>query len=272
MIVRNAAPQMNLFRTRGTNLQGAMVSQSEGSLMFGGVAWAAALAAGLIAATGAWAKARPPLVPIALVEDVSGTTADVEFMDYVGTGQVITLAPKDVLVLSYLKSCAHETITGGTVRVGADKSEVEGGKVVRTRVACDGGKMRLASQTANASGASSFRLQSAPVEPVLYAAQPMIQLPKLAADANRTLTFERLDKPAPRVEVAVAGDIAAGGYFDLATTDMKPLTRGGVYRASIGGSNVTFRVDAKAKAARTGGKAKPQKLPVLGRLLRFPQG
>ena len=37
-------------------------------------------------------------------------------MDYVGSGQVITLQPRDMLVLSYLKSCAHETITGGTVR------------------------------------------------------------------------------------------------------------------------------------------------------------
>ena len=39
----------------------------------------------------AFAKAPPPLVPTALVEDVKSTTADVEFMDYVGTGQVIEL-------------------------------------------------------------------------------------------------------------------------------------------------------------------------------------
>ncbi len=244
--------------------------------MLRGVVWGTALAVGLVAATDADAKARPPLIPIALVEDVSGTTADVEFMDYVGTGQVIKLAPKDVLVLSYLKSCAHETITGGTVRVGAEKSDVEGGKVVRTRVTCDGGKMRLASQTANASGASSFRLQSAPVEPVIFAAQPMIQLPKLADGANRILTFERLDKPGSRVEVAVPGDVAGNSYFDLAKTTMKPLTRGGVYRASVGGSTIMFRVDAKAKVAKSGGKAgktaKSQNLPVLGRLLRFPQG
>jgi hypothetical protein len=240
--------------------------------MFRGAVWGTALAVGLATATGAYAKARPPLIPIALVEDVSGTTADVEFMDYVGTGQVIKLAPKDVLILSYLKSCAHETITGGIVKVGADKSDVEGGKVVRTKVACDGGKMKLASQTANASGASSFRLQSAPVEPVLFAAQPMIQLPKLADGANRTLTFERVDKPAPRIEVAIAGDVAGGSYYDLAKTDMKPLTRGAVYRASVGGSTVMFRIDGKAKVAKSGGKAQPQKLPVLGRLLRFPQG
>src|SRR5262245_55871562 len=115
---------------------------------------AAAIAAGFFAATGAWAKAPAPLVPIALVEDVASTTAEVEFMDYVGTGQIIKLAPKDVLVLSYLKSCTHETITGGTVRIGSEQSDVEGGKISRTKVKCNGGNMRLASAEANASGAS----------------------------------------------------------------------------------------------------------------------
>jgi hypothetical protein len=60
-----------------------------------------------------------PMVPTALVEDVKSATADIEFMDYVGSGQVIKLEPGDVLVLSYLKSCEHEIITGGTVMVGA---------------------------------------------------------------------------------------------------------------------------------------------------------
>src|SRR5215216_2982001 len=101
-----------------------------------------------IAATDARARAPAPLVPTALVEDVKSATAEIEFMDYVGSGQVITLAPGDVLVLSYLKSCAHETITGGTVTVGAERSDVQGGKIVRAKVPCDGGKMRLSSQQA----------------------------------------------------------------------------------------------------------------------------
>ena len=70
------------------------------------------------AATQVSARAPAPLVPTALVEDVKSATADVEFMDYVGNRQVIKLGPSDVLVLSYLKSCEHETITGGTVVVG----------------------------------------------------------------------------------------------------------------------------------------------------------
>ena len=88
---------------------------------------AAACAAALAFSNPALARAPAPLVPTALVEDVKSASAEIEFMDYVGTGQVIKLAPSDVLVLSYLKSCEYETITGGTVRVGFDKSDVEGG-------------------------------------------------------------------------------------------------------------------------------------------------
>ena len=67
----------------------------------------------------ALARAAAPLVPAALVEEVKSVSAGIEFMDYVGPGEVIKLEPSDVLVLSYLKSCEHETITGGTVRVGS---------------------------------------------------------------------------------------------------------------------------------------------------------
>src|SRR5687767_10970686 len=109
---------------------------------------AAAGAAVVVLSSQAIAKAPAPLVPTALVEDVKSASADIEFMDYVGTGQVIKLEPKDVLVLSYLKSCEHETITGGTVRVGMDKSEVDGGKVARSKVPCNGGNMKLSAQQA----------------------------------------------------------------------------------------------------------------------------
>jgi hypothetical protein len=217
---------------------------------------------GILLSAGTWAKAPAPLVPIALVEDVNSASADVEFMDYVGTGQVIKLAPKDTIVLSYLKSCQHETITGGIVKIGADKSDVQGGKVVRAKVSCNGGKMQLASAEANVSGASSFRLQSAPISPVLYATAPMVQIPKLLATDPRTLLIERLDQPGERAEFAIGDDNA--GFYDLAKVKAKPLARGGVYRATIGTNKVTFKIDAKAKT--TG------KIPVVSRLLRFTPG
>ena len=114
------------------------------------ITFAATLA---VAATTAFARLATPLLPTALVEDVKSAAGEVEFMDYVGIGQVIRLGPRDVLVLSYLKSCAHETITGsaggGSVTVGLEASEVQGVQIVRTKVACDGGKIRLSSQQAS---------------------------------------------------------------------------------------------------------------------------
>src|SRR5580700_11232735 len=119
---------------------------------------AATVAALSAVATQVSAHGPAPLLPIALVEDVKSATADIEFMDYVGAGQVIRLEPRDVLVLSYLRSCEHETITGGTVVVGMERSEVRGGQLVRARVPCDGGNMRLSAQQASTSAASAFRL------------------------------------------------------------------------------------------------------------------
>ena len=66
-------------------------------------------------------------------------------MDYLKTGQVIRLGPRDTLVLTYMTSCVRETITGGTVTIGADLSEVQSGQVVRTRGQCGVGKMVLTS-------------------------------------------------------------------------------------------------------------------------------
>jgi hypothetical protein len=200
-----------------------------------------------------------PLVPTALVEDVRGATADVEFMDYVGTGQVIKLEPRDVLVLSYLKSCEHETITGGTVVVGAERSDVKDGQVVRTKVPCDGGKVRLTSQEASKSAASAFRLQSAEIHPTLYARSPLVQLPKTLASQDRTLLIQRTDRPGKPYELPIDDTTAAAGFFDLAKSKVT-LVRGAIYDASIGGHKLTFQIDAKAKSGPA---------PVVSRLVRI---
>jgi predicted nucleic acid binding AN1-type Zn finger protein len=210
----------------------------------------------------ALARAPAPLVPTALVEDVKSASADVEFMDYVGTGQVIKLEPSDVLVLSYLKSCEHETITGGTVRVGRDKSEVDGGKIARAKVPCNGGNMKLSSQQANASAASSFRLQNAAFEPTVYALPPVIELPKMRDGDGRTLVLQRTDRPSERFAVELDESLVNGGFYDLAKTDMR-LQLGKLYTVTLGDRKFTFKVDAKAKTGNT---------PLISRLLRFPPG
>src|SRR6202047_239065 len=74
----------------------------------------------------------------ALVENVTGRSAQVQVMDYVDAGQTIRLGPHDSIVLSYLHSCVRETITGGTGTGGGEQSDVQGGKRPRTKV--DGGE------------------------------------------------------------------------------------------------------------------------------------
>ena len=220
---------------------------------------AATVAAILAVATQVSAHAPAPLVPTALVEDVKSATADIEFMDYVGNGQVIKLGPGDVLILSYLKSCEHETITGGTVIVGAEHSEVRDGQIVEAKVPCDGGKIRLTSQQASKSAASAYRLQSADIKPRLYARSPLVQLPKVLATGDRTLLIERIDRKGERHELKIDDTIAAAGFYDLASMNLS-LARGAIYDASIGGHKMTFQIDAKAKSGPA---------PIVSRLLRF---
>ena len=220
---------------------------------------AAAAAAVVAVAAQVSAHVPAPLVPTALVEDVNSATADIEFMDYVGDGQVIKLEPHDVLVLSYLKSCEHETITGGTVIVGAERSDVRDGQIVRAKVPCDGGKMRLTSEQASKSAASAFRLQSADIQPKLYARTPVVRLPKVLASEDRTLLIERIDRRGERHEFKIDDTVAAAGFYDLAKINVS-LTRGAIYDASIGGHNMMFQIDAKAKSGTA---------PIVSRLLRF---
>jgi hypothetical protein len=73
---------------------------------------------------------------VAVVEELSGNPAAIEVMDYLETGQIIRLGAQETLVLSYLNSCMREKITGGTVTVGTQQSEVLSGKVERTKIPC----------------------------------------------------------------------------------------------------------------------------------------
>ncbi len=125
----------------------------------------AAFLGGMLAFAGA-AAAQPPA---AVVEDVTGKSAGVEMMDYVDVGKTIHLEPSDSLVLSYMKSCVRETITGGTVTVGAEQSDVQSGKVERTKVECDAGKMMLTAQQASQTASFVVRSLQVPAQKITRA-------------------------------------------------------------------------------------------------------
>jgi hypothetical protein len=194
--------------------------------------------------------------PVALVEEVRGNPAGVEFMDYVPIGKVIMLGSRDSIVLGYLTSCWHETITGGTVIVGREQSDVHGGKVSRTKVMCDGGQMALTPRQANQSAGTSNRDADEESPLTLYGLFPVIEAP-----AGAALLVVRTDRPGEHhVATLPARPGTRRSFIDFAGVN-KTLTAGGTYRASIRSREIVFRIDPGARA---------RGVPIIGRLLRFP--
>jgi hypothetical protein len=202
-------------------------------------------------------------VPAAIVEDLQGKVEGVEFMDYVAPGKVIRLGPKASVVLGYLKSCWRETITGGTVVVGAEQSMVHLGDTQRVKVDCDVNAVQLADREASQSAATTFRsLASGPQAAVtsspqltLYGLSPIVEV-----RGGGTLVVERVDVRGERYTVPIKGaSLVRGKFVDFARAH-KSLTAGGTYTASLGSRRTIFKIDPGATAGST---------PIIGRLLRL---
>ncbi len=208
------------------------------------------------------ALAASAAAPVAVVEDVQGKVTGVEFMDYVSPGQVIELGPRDSIVLSYLKSCWRESITGATVTVGDEQSTVRNGRVERTRVACGQARAPLSASQNSQGAAAVFRGTQGPAQPaapgpqLLHGRAPMVEVNHLRG----LLVISRDDVPIERFEFKVEGDaLLRGRFFDIARTSIL-LTRGAFYTATLGGVAVEFEIDPDAT---------PGAGPIAGRLLRF---
>jgi hypothetical protein len=200
-----------------------------------------------------------PQSPVAIVEEVSGNSADVGFMDYVEAGRVIRLAPKDSIVLSYMKSCVRESMTGGTMTVGTDHSEVaEPAVFERSTVACDAGKLMPSSDQGFQTAGLIFRAPAPSVpEPqfTLYGLSPMLRL-----GTAQPVKVERLDKKGERYAVSVAKkDLIRGAFYDFAKSK-RSFAPGGTYRLVQGSQQLIFRIDPNARPGMT---------PIIGRLVQF---
>jgi hypothetical protein len=108
--------------------------------------------------------------PAAIVEAVSNPTTGLRVEDALNVGQMIMLGEGGRLVVTYLRSCTRETITGGVVSVGTESSIVAGGEVQRERVECDGGRQLLAADQARKSAVVTYR--QIPLSARIVAADP----------------------------------------------------------------------------------------------------
>jgi hypothetical protein len=197
--------------------------------------------------------------PAALIEEIQGDVAGAELMDYVAPGQVIRLGSDGSLVISYLKSCRRETISGvGSVTVGPGESKVEGANLKNDVVNCDAGHAQASARETSEVAATIVRgigtdASSLP-QAIIYGASPIFE-----AKGRGTLVVERLDQPGDRQQIELNGRQFKGKFFDLAGTS-HPLTPGATYVATFGPSRLVFRVDAQAKAGPG---------PAVGRLIRM---
>lgn len=196
--------------------------------------------------------------PAAIVEEVKGDVAGVEFMDYVLPGKVIKLGAHGVLVLNYLRSCVRETITGGVVVVGTEQSKVSLAEVQSAKVDCIPPKTQLSEPEASQSAATAFRsinATSAPQPLSIYGVAPVFDLP-----GSGRLVIERSDVAGDRREIAVDKTaLIKGRFYDFARASIA-LMPGASYVASFGNRKIAFRVDPAAR---------PGDVPVVSRLLRF---
>jgi hypothetical protein len=203
------------------------------------------------------AAAEPPA---AVVEEVSGKVTGAEFMDYVAPKAVIKIGAGGAVILSYMKSCRREKISGiGTVIVGTEESIVHLADVKAEKTDCDSNQSHATTRETSEVAATVLR-SLAPNAPLptpdltLYGASPLVQ-----AKGRGTLVIERLDVAGEHQQIDLDGKQLKGKFFDFAGAN-RALAPGGVYAATFGSSRIVFRVDPRAEGGAT---------PIVGRLLRM---
>ncbi len=197
--------------------------------------------------------------PVAVVEEVQGKVTGAEFMDYVAPGKIIKLGPTGSIVLSYMRSCRRETITGiGTVIVGTDESMVHLAEVKGAKMDCDSGHAHATARETSDVAATVVRSMAAGAsitpQVTLYGASPLVE-----ARGRGTLIIDRVDVKGEHQTIELSGSQLKGRFFDFASAN-KSLTPGGTYAAAFGSSRIIFRIDTEAKSGAT---------PIVGRLLRM---
>ena len=193
--------------------------------------------------------------PVAIVEDVQAKTAKVEVMDFLHSGQKISLAKGESLTIGYMDSCKRERIKGGNITIGEKQSQVTNGMVIREDVECDGGQANIEGQAGVKAGTLAFR--SAPgsaglakPKSEIFGSAPVIVLP----EAGQRITITSLSGKPDSHELDVKGK-----HIDLADHNIE-LILGQVYEVKAGSRSTTFKVSTLAE---------PGKAPVISRLVRL---
>lgn len=195
---------------------------------------------GLAFLCGATAQAAGTVA--AIVERASGTDGAVQQMELLEEGRVIELGAGGTVTIGYPSSCLRETITGGRITIGREKSDVENGRREVQKVDCDGGQMVRASNQSDDVAGAVFRKGRFETQPlpdpdwVLYGVSPVIRLSKTV----QSVRIERLDKVEDTLEVPVSGS-----WVDLEAQGIR-LKPSAMYAISVGGRPYIIKVSPSA--------------------------
>jgi len=198
---------------------------------------------------------------VAVVEEVQGKVTGAEFMDYVTPKTVIKLGANSSVIISYMKSCRREKISGlGTVIVGTDESFVQFADVKSEKTECDSSQSNATTKETSEVAATVLRSvgksASSTIKPqlTLYGTSPIVE-----ARGRGTLVMERLDVKGERQQIELNGSQPKGKFYDFASVN-RALAPGGIYSATFGSGKIVFRIDSQAKPGAT---------PIVGRLIRL---
>ena len=199
--------------------------------------------------------------PVAIVEDIQGKVTGAEFMDYV-TPKRSSRSKATLLILSYLKSCRRETISGiGTVTSAPrEQRRSRRRQGARRPIAIPARRMRPQGRPASRRHvvrSVDARQKGCPARAAAHA------LRRLAAGGGQGP--RHAGRTAPRPCRASASRLISAATSSRAGSSISPaqnvaLDPGGLYAATFKSSEIVFRVDPQAKPGAT---------PIVGRLLRI---
>jgi hypothetical protein len=178
--------------------------------------------------------------PAALLEDATPALKDMGVMESLYPGQVIELKPGQTVILAYLNSCLRETVSGGRVTIGAERSSAAGGQLKTEPVTpCGTSRLALSNEQARTAGAIVLRgpgpsLAPKPPQTLLTTA------PAFMLSEPGPVVLQRTD----RDEQPLTLD-GARGAIDFSRSGVR-LVRGATYRVEAGSRSATIVIDPVA--------------------------
>jgi hypothetical protein len=209
--------------------------------------FAAICTSALLAAS---ASAQAPAV--AILEEIASASGKHEAFDELKSGERLELGAGGRAVIGYLGSCIRETIDGGTVVIGKEQSQIEGGKVARETIPCEATQLVLSEEEAGKS--ATFSTRPMPWEREYRQVVPSLS-PLIWVEAKGQLTIKHLNTE----DQQMLSLPIENGKVDLAVHHFE-LVPNGFYELKAGKKRMVIKVHENAQAGA---------MPAMSRLVRL---